>query len=1109
MTDTAIQDKRQANRAQLIARLRKTGKPTGGVIGKRNADQAIPLSYAQERLWIMSQLEPDNPIYNVAGALQFDGLLNTHALQQSLDEVARRHEILRSRFTAECRQRVLSNSEVPIAYLDLVQFDQEQALELFQQRSGDFIRHPFRLAEQPPLQALLAVLGERRHILLLTLHHIVSDRWSVGVLMREVAALYGAYSNGKPSTLPELPIQYGDYCIWQRERQEEWVRHLDYWQQKLTGAPPLLELPADRPRPPTPSYRGDLHNFEFSAELSRAVKELGKQYNVTLFMVMAAAFNTLLYRYTGTKELCIGYPVAGRSQSQTTALIGFFVNTLVLRCRLAADMPFSELLLQLREQALQDQSHQELSFGQLLEALNPLRNTSHTPLFQVMLAVQNVPMADFRIQDVSAMPLAMNNHIAQFDLTLFIDEQGGKLLGNFEYSSDLFDAGTIARMAGHLQTLLAGAIRNPELPLKQLPLLPEAESRLLLDDWSGVGHAVRATDDLLIHRLFEQQAQTTPDKTALVFAGQYIAYSELNNRAQLWAERLQDLGLGPECRVGVCAERSVELIVGLLAVLKAGAAYVPLDPSYPGERLDYMVNDAGIGLLLTQSALAGKFRHQGLNTLYLDEAPSEVQARPASSRQVSPDNTAYIIYTSGSTGQPKGVAISHRNLLHSTLARADYYREPLGCFLLLSSFAFDSSVAGIFWTLSQGGCLCLPQQDDLTDTAALAGLVKQHRVSHLLALPSLYTAIINDRNLAKLNTLQAVIVAGEACSGDIAEEHHRKLPEVFFYNEYGPTEGTVWSSVYRSKKSDSGVALPIGRAIAKVRIYILDRQCQPVPIGVSGELCIGGAGLAQGYVNQAALTAEKFIPNPFSSNGERLYKTGDLARFRADGEIEFLGRIDNQVKIRGYRIELGEIEQRLQQHPAIKDAAVLVIEEATGNKRLVAYLVAGQAGAMPESSVLQAYLKQTLPDYMLPSNYVGLEELPLMPNGKRDRLALLNIEQPATQAKEFKPASNWIEADLADIWREVLGLDVVGVDTDFFELGGHSLAAIQVKSRIQYLFNIDVPAKMLFESPTVELQAAEIARLQIQQHDDLSLDELLQELEQLSDAEVKQLLAAE
>jgi amino acid adenylation domain-containing protein len=1111
MTDTTTPvEQQQANRTQLIARLRKTDTPADGVISKRSDDQPAPLSYSQERLWIMSQLEPDNPIYNVAGAVQFNGLLNTQALQHSLDEVVRRHEILRSRFTAE-GQQVEPGGGLPLSRWDLAGFHQDSAMAQFQHCADAFIRRPFLLAEQPPLRALLAVLGERRHILLLTLHHIVSDRWSVGVLMQEVAALYGAYSQGKPSVLPELPIQYGDYCVWQRRQQEKWAEHLAYWRQKLTGAPPLLALPTDRPRPPTPSYRGDMHYFELSAELSRALKQLGKQYKVTLFMVMATAFNALLYRHTGSKDICIGYPVAGRSQSQTAALIGFFVNTLVLRCQVEADLPFSALLLQLRGQVLRDQDHQGLSFGQLLEALNPVRNTSHAPLFQVMLAVQNVPMADFRMQDVSAVPLTLNNRIAQFDLSLFVDERDGKLLGSFEYSTDLFDAGTIARMAGHLPILLAGAVGNPELPLSRLPLMTQTEIGQLVDDWSGpvraLASAARFTEDvLLIHRLFEQQAQLMPDKTALAFAGRRISYGELNSCAALWAERLLDLGIGPECRVGVCAERSVELIVGLLAVLKAGAAYVPLDPSYPEDRLDFMLSDAGIELLLTQSALTGKFKHRAIEMLCLDNDSAKGQAKRTLSRSLSPDNTAYIIYTSGSTGQPKGVAVSHKNLLHSTLARTNYYREPLGCFLLLSSFAFDSSVAGIFWTLSQGGCLCLPQQEDLTDPAVLAGLIKQHRVTHLLALPSFYTAIINDGNLPKLNTLQAVIVAGEACPDEIAAEHHRKLPEVRFYNEYGPTEGTVWSSVYRSTTDDTGVTLPIGRAIDKVRTYILDRQREPVPIGVSGELCIGGAGLAQGYLNQPALTAEKFMPNPFAANGERLYKTGDLARFRADGEIEFLGRIDNQVKIRGYRIELGEIEERLQQHPAIKDAVVLVTEEVSGNKRLVAYLVGRQSAVMPEASVFQAYLKQTLPDYMVPSNYVALDELPLMPNGKRDRLALLNIKQPAAQARAFKPASNWIEADLADIWREVLGLEAIGVDADFFEQGGHSLAAIQVKSRIQCVFNMDVPAKMLFESPTIELQAAEIARQQIQQHDDRSLDELIKELEQLSDEEVSHLL---
>lgn len=1106
MTDIILDRQQQANRAQLIARLNKNDSPAAGVIAKRNEGQPTPLSFSQERLWIMSELEPDNPVYNVAGAVQLDGLLNVQALQHSLDEVVRRHEILRSRFTAD-RQQVTPSRGLPMAELDLSGFAQYQAMALFRHCADGFSRRPFRLAGQPPLRALLSVLGEERHILLLTLHHIVSDRWSVGVLMREVAALYATYSQGKPSALPELPIQYGDYCVWQRRQQEKWLKHLDYWRQKLTGAPPLLELPTDRPRPSAPSYRGDMHHFELSVDLSGAVKALAKQYKATLFMVMAAAFNTLLYRYSGSKDICIGYPVAGRGQTQTATLIGFFVNTLVLRCQAGADTPFSELLLQLRGQALQDQTHQELSFGQLLDALHPPRNTGHAPLFQVMLAVQNVPTEDLRMRDVSAMPLDMNSRTAQFDLTLFIDERDGKLIGSFEYSADLFDAGTIARMAGHLQTLLAGIADNPESPLKHLPLMTQAETGQLVDDWSGVGRGMAPeTGGLLIHRLVEAQAQAMPDKTALVFAGQTISYGELDRRAQLWAERLLGLAIGPECRIGVCAERSVELVVGLLAVLKAGAAYVPLDPGYPEERLDYMLDDAGIGLLLSQNALADKFKRRDINILCLDEDQGHVATTAKKAAAVSPDNTAYIIYTSGSTGQPKGVAVSHRSLLHSTLARTDYYREPVECFLLLSSFAFDSSVAGIFWTLSRGGCLCLPQQEDLSDPAALADLIDRCRVSHLLALPSFYAAIIDDKNLARLNTLQAVIVAGEACHGDIAAGHHRKLPEVGFYNEYGPTEGTVWSSVYRSKKTDTGAMLPIGRAIGNVRIYILDRERQPVPIGISGELCIGGTGLAQGYLHRPELTAEKFIPNPFGADGERLYKTGDLARFRADGEIEFLGRIDNQVKIRGYRIELGEIEARLQQHPAIKDAVVLVTGEATGNKRLVAYLVGRQA-VLPELSVLQAYLKQTLPDYMLPTNYVGLDGLPLMPNGKQDRLALSIIREPAMQVRQMKPASNWIEADLADIWREVLGLEGGGVDMDFFEQGGHSLAAIQVKSRIQCAFNVDVPAKMLFELPTIELQAAEIARLQIQQHDDRSLDELIRELEQLSDAEAGHLLA--
>lgn len=1100
----------QAHRAQLIARLGKTDNSIIPAIAKRKDEQTAPLSYSQQGLWIMSQLEPDNPVYNVAGAVQFDGLLNIQALQHSLAEVVRRHEILRSRFVTwnqQGVQQVIPFDGLQLTCLELSGFRHELAMEQFQQVADDFIRQPFRLAEQPPIRVLLFKLSERQHILLLTLHHIVSDRWSVGVLMQEIVSLYGVYGNGKPTVLPELPIQYGDYCVWLRQQPEKWSKHLDYWQQKLAGAPPLLVVPSDRPRPAVTRFHGNMYSFDLSAELSRAVKELGKHCNATLFMVMAAALNTLLYRYTGMKDICIGYPVAGRSQSQTASLIGFFVNTLVLRCQFEAEQTFLQLLIQIRDQALQDQAHHELSFGQLLEAMNPVRHSSHSPLFQVMLTVLNVPMPDFKMKDLLAEPLMMNSRIAQFDLTLLIEERNSKLHACFEYNTDLFDVGTIARMSGHLQMLLKAVASQSGLPLHRVPLMSQAETHQMLNVWSG--QEVDYTDHRLIHQVFEARAQIRPDKSALVFAGQVISYRELDKRAKLWTERLLELGAGPECCVGVCAVRSVDLIVGLLAVLKAGAAYVPLDPNYPENRLDYMLNDAGIKLILTQSALVDRFQHRAMNILCLDESVNSVkqqEKKPVVSRSLSLDNTAYIIYTSGSTGRPKGVAVSHRNLLHSTLARTNYYREPLECFLLLSSFAFDSSVAGIFWTLSQGGCLCLPQDEELTNPAALSELISQYRVTHLLALPSFYTAIINDRNLAHLNSLQAVIVAGEACSGEVASEHHRKLPKVRFYNEYGPTEATVWSSVYQGNKPADDIALPIGRAIDNVRIYILDNYYQPVPVGISGELCISGAGLAQAYINQPALTAEKFIPNPFTNSGERLYKTGDLARFRVDGDIEFLGRIDNQVKIRGYRIELGEIEERLQQHPAIKETVVLVRDDGGENKRLVAYLVAHESKFVPEPDVLKVYLKQTLPEYMIPSVYISLDELPLMPNGKRDYRALLNIREAERQSGELKLASNQIEAALLKIWQEVLGLESIGIDTDFFEQGGHSLAVIQVKSRIQSIFNVDVPTDILFESSTIELLAADIAILQ-QQQDETSLDELLKELEQLSDEEVSHLLA--
>ncbi|MFZ2452642.1 MAG: amino acid adenylation domain-containing protein, partial [Methylovulum miyakonense] len=1038
-------DAAQQKRARLISKLTQNNAPVNSISRRENPGIA-PLSYGQEALWLMSHLEPDNPIYNVAGALEFNGRLNIAALQQSLDEVVRRHEILRSRFGSEqgtVIQRVDDGCQLSLRLLDLDNVDAAQTDGCFQRCADEFIRTPFDLNNAAPLRAMLLKLAGQRHILVLALHHIVADRWSVGILMREVAGLYRQFGSGLPSTLPELGINYGDFAAWQRQQGGLLPNHQDYWQQKLQGLPPLLALPTDYPRPATLSYRGDLYHFALSPELSLAINQLAKQYNATLFMVMAAALQVLLHRYTGSDDIAIGYTVAGRTQSQVSDLIGFFVNTLVLRGQWDDDDGFADLLAKTRSQALDDQAHQDIAFGQLLEAVNPVRNSSYAPLFQVMLTVQNAPRVDFSLPGLEVTPVRLASKAAQFDLTFLFEEQDGGLQGTIEYSTDLFAAATLARLAGHLQTLLAAMVANPELALKQLPMLTPAEWQQMVVDWNT---SESVSDDVLSQPLpqqFAKQAQVTPDHMALVFAGEKLSYRELDQRANDLAHTLHDLGIKPESRVGVCAERSADLVVALLAVLKAGAAYLPLDPSYPQERLDFMVKDAAVALLLVQTAFADRFQK------LLCPIVSIKQNATAREPLVCPaglDNTAYLIYTSGSSGQPKGVAVSHRNLLHSTLARSEYYREAPDAFLLLSSFAFDSSVAGIFWTLSQGGCLCLPQTADTTNPNALAKLIQSHQVSHVLALPSFYAALISEVNLPLLTNLKIVIVAGEACTGELANDHHRKLPQVKFFNEYGPTEGTVWSSVYHSETSEATGTLTLGRAIDRVQMYILDQHGEPVPMGVSGELCIAGAGIAQGYINRPDLTAEKFIPNPFGVAGGRLYKTGDLAKFRADGNIEFLGRIDHQVKIRGFRIELGEIEARLTGFPYVRAAVVLAREDSSGDKRLVAYLL---ADVEPSISDLREHLSVVLPDYMIPGAFVRLAEFPLTPNGKLDRRALPEPDRAAVATQDYAAPQTLAETVLAELWQALLGVDKVGRDDHFFELGGHSLMAISLVERLQ------------------------------------------------------------
>jgi len=690
-----------------------------------------------------------------------------------------------------------------------------------------------------------------------------------------------------------------------------------------------------------------------------------------------------------------------------------------------------------------------------------------------MLALNNTPTGDaLTLPGLCLSPVTRPSTTTQFDLTLSLTEVDDVIVGSLDYASDLFDAATVERWAGHLQVLLNGMVADDQQRISRLPILTQAEIGHIVVDWNdtGAGYA----QDSGIHQLFERQAQKTPDAVAVAFEGRSLTYAELNAKSNRLAHYLREKGAGPAVLIGLCVDRSPEMIIGLLGILKAGSAYVPLDPDYPEERIAYMINDAGMPLLLTRQRLLEKLTACPAGLICLDRDWAEIERFDAENpvSRNHPLDAAYLIYTSGSTGQPKAVMVSHRNAAHSTSARFSNYREPVRAFLLLSSFAFDSSVAGIFWTLGQGGCLCLPTHDDARDPAALAKLVERHKVSHLLALPTLY-AVLLKQDFQQLQSVTSVIVAGEACPNDVVKQHFAALPDVRLYNEYGPTEATVWSSVYLAGIEDIDRVLPIGRPIGNVRLYLLDPALLPVPVGVPGELYIGGEGVVRGYLRRPDLTAEKFVPDPFGNNGGRLYKTGDLARYRADGNIEFLGRIDHQVKIRGFRIELGEVEARLLQHVDVQEAVALAREDNSGNRQLIAYLV-GNPGGSPEPDALRDYLKATLPDYMLPNAFVFLDRMPLSANGKLDRKALPAPDFCGQLQKQYVEPRTETEQILAGIWAEVLDLERVGVKDNFFELGGHSLLATQLVSRLCRKFNIELPLKAIFEQGTVEKIAQKI-----------------------------------
>ena len=1040
-----------------------------------------PLSFAEQRLWFLDQLQESSLTYspyNELEGLRLSGSLQVEVLLMAIQEIVRRHESLRTNFKAidgSPVREIVPKLNLNMPIVDLQHLPQEERLGQVQHLAQEEIQQPFDLAKDPLIRVTLLQLAADDYVLLLTMHHIICDGWSMGVFYHELEVLYKALILGKPSSLPPLAIQYADFACWQGQpaTSEVLAPQLSYWKQQLAGVPPLLELPTDYPRPTVQTSRGGKEFFGLGVELTEQLKRLSQNSGVTLFMTLLAAFSTLLYRYSGQEDIVVGTPIANRNRTEIEGLIGFFVNTLVLRSRFEDNPSFVELLNRVRQTSLDAYAHQDLPFEQLVEALQPERSLSHGPIFQVMFALQNAPMEPLELPGVSSNWLQMEIAKPKFDLFLSTEETEAGLTGYWEYNRDLFEPGTIRRAIGHFKTLLEAIVTNPEVRVGELPLLTTSERHQLLVEWNET--FAEYPQDKCIHQLFEEQVERTPDAVAVVFEEEKLTYRELNAKANQLAHTLQSLGVGADAIAGICVERSLSTIVGLLGILKAGGAYLPLDPTYPAERIADILADAGLSVLLTTEKVVERLPQSQTRVICLDTAWEAIAKESEGNLPISSTvhNLAYVIYTSGSAGKPKGVEIEHRSVLNLARAMEEAIAatsdEPLCKITLNGPLFFDTSVKQIVQLL-YGRTLYIVPENIRLDSRRLLSYLQDCQIDLFDCTPSQLRLLVADGFLNSDTPPKYVLVGGEA----IDESTWTALKQAKsrqFYNLYGPTECTVDATLCALGKT--GDTPTIGRPISNTQIYILDNYLQPVPIGVPGELHIGGAGLARGYLNRPELTKQKFIPNPFSDEppgGSRLYKTGDKARYLPDGNIEFIARIDNQVKIRGFRIELGEIEATLSEHPEVREAVVIVREDIPGDKRLLAYIVpeAEELGAI----VLRSFLKSKLPDYMVPSAFVFLEAIPLTANGKIDRRALPapDTENLSESASLIPPRSN-TELQLCQIWSEVLNVSPVGVTNNFFDLGGHSLLAVRLMARIESQLGIHLPLATLFTEPTIESQA--------------------------------------
>ncbi|MGJ5674777.1 MAG: amino acid adenylation domain-containing protein [Nostochopsis sp.] len=1035
-------------------------------------EEPFPLSFAQQRLWFIDQLEGENCVYNVPFFWQISGFLNISALKKAIAQIIQRHEVLRTSFCVVDEspiQVIHAHPQLKMQVLDWRQLTAKDQLSKAQQLATEELQKPFDLSNPPLLRVKLLQLADQSHLLLIIIHHIVCDGWSMDIFRRELFTLYTAFCAGESSPLPELSLQYADFAHWQRQwlQGEVLQTQLNYWQKQLAAVPPLLELLTDQPRPSVQSFKGRSEFLKLNQDLTQKLKRLSQESGTTLFMTLLTAFTLLLSRYSGQEDIVVGSAIANRNRREIEPLIGFFVNTVALRTNLQGNPTFLELLQRVKQVTLDAYDHQDLPFEKLVDELGLERSLSHHPLFQVAFSLQNETQEKLEIPGLTLTRFECENTTTLFDLSLIFRETPQGLTGEWEYATDLFEVETIQRMVRHFEVLLRLIVDHPQQSINTLPLLTENE-RQQLQIWNQT-----QTDyphDKTLVDLFETQVEKNPNNIALVFESQSLTYQQLNQKANQLAHYLiQNHQIQPDTLIGICVERSLEMIVGVLGILKAGAAYVPIDPNYPQERIQWILQDSETSLLLTQSFLTEKLPLTQLKHLCqvicLDQTDFSEALTNNLSLQSTPDNLAYIIYTSGSTGQPKGVMIEHRGLTNLTLAAANtFHLQPQSRLLQFASLSFDISVAEIAPTLAAGACLYLAKKETLLPTQVLVDFLINHKISHIFIPPSVLSVLPQ----APLPDLQTIVVGGEACPAELVAQWATGRR---FCNGYGPTEATVGVTVTLCQPN--GKKPVIGKPLPNIRIYILDAHNQPLPPGIPGELCIAGVGLARGYLNRPETTAEKFIEVELFGKIERIYKTGDLARWGDDGNLKYLGRIDEQVKLRGFRIELGEIESLLLQHPLVKEA-VVILYETDSNPRLIAYVTAEEK-SLNLGGELKDYLKTRLPNYMVPSQIMVLDQLPLTANGKLDRRALPTPN--TTAASDFEMPVTPTEALLASLWQGLLKVKSVGRPDNFFELGGHSLLATQLVARIRDSFGVELSVRKVFEQSVLSELAREIDKV--------------------------------